>query len=218
RVEEPVWQSVSEIDSARKLLQDKRVSQRIKGLDKLNTFARQSRLADGNLIQEMVAGVIVEQSAQLRQNSMATRDQSEQPGDIESSYVIRVGINILRNRAQWRKPPTDALDLSEALLYRQDLSGMDLSGALLIKTNFQDANLSNADFSHTTLVGADFKGAVLRGANLNDADLSGALISRADLRDVDFASAEGIGTVRGGDNRCNVEFPIKDFCLSSTKL
>ena len=65
--------------------------------------------------------------------------------------------------------PLSGIDLKNANLSHADLAGADLSGAILYS-----ANLTGADLSGATLAGASLSSAILTGANLSGADLSSA--------------------------------------------
>jgi arabinogalactan oligomer / maltooligosaccharide transport system substrate-binding protein len=65
--------------------------------------------------------------------------------------------------------PLNGIDLKNANLSYADLSGADLSGAIMYS-----ANLTGADLSGATLAGASLSSAILTGANLSGADLSSA--------------------------------------------
>jgi hypothetical protein len=83
--------------------------------------------------------------------------------------------------------------LSNAILYRSNLSGADLSAAHLYRANFGKAKLSDA-----TLHGADLRQAYLREANLSRANLSGADLSGADLSGADLREADLSGAKLSG--------------------
>jgi arabinogalactan oligomer / maltooligosaccharide transport system substrate-binding protein len=65
--------------------------------------------------------------------------------------------------------PLNDVDLTNANLSHADLSGADLSGSIMYS-----ANLTGADLSRATLAGASLSSAILTGANLVGADLSSA--------------------------------------------
>jgi hypothetical protein len=82
------------------------------------------------------------------------------------------------------------ISLSEAHLFRTDLTGADLSGV-----DLSGAYLGGANLSWANLTGADLSGANLCGANLSEAclggaDLSGAYLSEANLSAADLIEAE----------------------------
>jgi len=77
-------------------------------------------------------------------------------------------------------------NLSEEVLYREDLKGIDFRFADLTGVNLEEADLKNAnlmgvDLSDSDLAGGNFSGADLSGANLGGADLSGANLTGANL-------------------------------------
>jgi arabinogalactan oligomer / maltooligosaccharide transport system substrate-binding protein len=65
--------------------------------------------------------------------------------------------------------PLNEVDLTNANLSHADLSGADLGGSIMYS-----ANLTGADLSGATLAGASLSSAILTGANLAGADLSSA--------------------------------------------
>jgi uncharacterized protein YjbI with pentapeptide repeats len=118
-------------------------------------------------------------------------------------------IGILKQGAEawnkWRaENPAVTIDLNEADLGKQVLTGVDLSHCRLRKVNLFKADLSGANFTHANLrkanlygsrlVGARFNEASLREANLGaaslqDACLDGAFLTRAELRNADLRNA-----------------------------
>lgn len=86
------------------------------------------------------------------------------------------------------------IDLSNADLSNDDLSGAPLSGIDLKNANLSHANLAGADLSgaimySANLTGADLSGATLAGASLSSAILTGANLSGADLSSADLPGA-----------------------------
>lgn len=96
------------------------------------------------------------------------------------------------------------VDLSQADLRAEDLSGANLSNATLIEiysscVNLFGAKLSNANLRAADLIGANLfdaklDGANLRGANLNFANLCVADLRGADLSNASLSAANLIGT------------------------
>ena len=72
--------------------------------------------------------------------------------------------------------PLNGVDLKNANLSHADLAGADLSGAIMYS-----ANLTGADLSGATLAGASLSYAILTGANLSGADLSSADLPGANI-------------------------------------
>jgi len=111
---------------------------------------------------------------------------------------------------QWRKDNPDIKpDLSEANLYKCDLSSTNLNDANLLKADlkFADFNMTNlkraclcgADLFMAFLLTTDFTGADLREANLSQAecymtDFSGASLQNADLTSAVLWGAKLIDT------------------------
>ena len=101
-----------------------------------------------------------------------------------------------------------AINLSNADLRYDDLSGanlsnIDLNGAKLNDADLSDTNLRDASLSGATLTGADLDGAQMRGAiltgaliedaNMKRATMTDALLNGADLNGADLNGAELIG-------------------------
>ena len=74
------------------------------------------------------------------------------------------------------------VDLSNASLYRADLTSASLSQAILTGVDFRFANLSNANFVNADLTGAEFGG---YGSKLTNANLQ-ANVTDADFREADL--------------------------------
>ncbi|AOW93771.1 hypothetical protein BFN03_16950 [Rhodococcus sp. WMMA185] len=79
-------------------------------------------------------------------------------------------------------------DLTDATLFRTNLSGTKLIGAKLADAWIGWANLANADLTGANLAGAD-----LGSSDLANADLTGANLAGADMRSVDIADANFTG-------------------------
>jgi uncharacterized protein YjbI with pentapeptide repeats len=91
------------------------------------------------------------------------------------------------------------LELTRALLEKQDLVGCDLSSSVLYRAalsrsalddcRFRGADLREAELEHTEANAADFTEAVLTGAYFRYAKLKGAVFNRATLMDARAAHA-----------------------------
>ncbi|MTJ47590.1 pentapeptide repeat-containing protein [Dolichospermum sp. UHCC 0259] len=91
---------------------------------------------------------------------------------------------------KWRNENLDVIpDLSDAFLYRADLSEANLYRSNLYRAELSETDLSSANLSEANLGRADLRGTDLRGADLRGADLSRADLSRADLSEADLSSA-----------------------------
>jgi uncharacterized protein YjbI with pentapeptide repeats len=129
--------------------------------------------------------------------------------DEEHLAVLRQGSEAWN---AWREQnPKVRPDLSQAYLYRADLSGVDLSEVNLSRANLSEAILYwdppgrtvseaigvlyGADLSRANLSGANLDGAGLSEANLSGANLHGANLSRADLSEANLSGARLIETV-----------------------
>jgi arabinogalactan oligomer / maltooligosaccharide transport system substrate-binding protein len=86
--------------------------------------------------------------------------------------------------------PNPVIDLSNADLSHDDLSGAPLSDVDLTNANLSHANLSGADLSGATMYSANLTGADLSGATLAGASLSSAILTGANLSDADLSSAD----------------------------
>jgi uncharacterized protein YjbI with pentapeptide repeats len=80
--------------------------------------------------------------------------------------------------------------LMNANLYRADLRAADLSEALLGRACLSCTHLSEANLTGASLNFADLSDADLRGAHLRGANLSGASLRSADLRESDLYGAD----------------------------
>jgi hypothetical protein len=89
-------------------------------------------------------------------------------------------------------------DLSEAYLYRANISWTDLSWANLSEANLYRANLSRANLSRANLYGANLSRANLSGADLSGADLSRAYLSGAYLSGANLSWAKLSGAKLSG--------------------
>ncbi|WP_125523621.1 pentapeptide repeat-containing protein [Streptomyces sp. WAC 05379] len=84
-------------------------------------------------------------------------------------------------------------DLTDADLMSANLTGADLSLADLSDSDLTQADLSGADLDAADLSDSDLTQADLSGANLSGADLSGANLTRADLRGANLDGADLTG-------------------------
>ena len=116
-------------------------------------------------------------------------------------------IEILKRHKLWIKSEGELgerADLSEEVLYKQELNNIDLRFSVLSGINLEQAELKNSNlmgvdlsdsdlaggnFSGADLSGADLGGADLSGANLTGANLEGANLSGVNLRDADLKGA-----------------------------
>jgi uncharacterized protein YjbI with pentapeptide repeats len=138
---------------------------------------------------------------------------------------------------QWRKDTPDTepdlrgATLSEAKLYRIDLSSVhlegtdlssadlgdaDLRGAVLQDTNFSMADLKSANFEWTDLIRVNLSGADLRGAYLfrttfQDVNFGGANLSRIDLSSFDLSTATLQKAILIGAKLSSVDFSGKNL-------
>ena len=91
---------------------------------------------------------------------------------------------------KWRKDnPSVQVDLSEANLFKANLTGV-----LLYEANLREANLLEANLIGASLDGADLSGAFLKEAKLIETDfrgatLTGACLDEANLYEADFSDA-----------------------------
>jgi uncharacterized protein YjbI with pentapeptide repeats len=110
--------------------------------------------------------------------------------------IIKKGVDIWN---RWRQEnPSIKPDLSNAWLFKADLSGADFSNANLSNAILTRANLTNAIFTEAnlyraTLIRAKLRKAILDGVNLMGADLSGANLTGAYLHraKLDWANLSG---------------------------
>lgn len=102
--------------------------------------------------------------------------------DQEHLDILKQGVETWN---QWREQHSEIKpDLSQAGLYRADLSGADLH-----QTNLYQADLSEANLSHANLYAADLRRAILGRANLHQANLQGTRLIHADLHKTDLRGA-----------------------------
>lgn len=87
------------------------------------------------------------------------------------------------------------INLSNADLNNDDLSGADLSGIDLNDTTLTSAHLSGADLSNSTLYDANLNGAELSGADLNDTTLTGAFLGSTIMNNATLTGARLNGAI-----------------------
>lgn len=124
--------------------------------------------------------------------------------------------NILDNHKLWIKSEGEQgrrADLSEAVIFGENLSGQDLRFADLSCANLEEADLKNinlmgADLSDSDLCGADLSGANLSGANLGGTDFSGAKLTGASLEGANLSGATLSGADLKGASLDFAAFPL----------
>ena len=91
---------------------------------------------------------------------------------------------------QWRKDNPDIKpDLSEANLYKCDLSSTNLNDANLLKADLKFADFNMTNLKKACLCGADLYMAFLMTTDFTGADLSEANLSQAECYMTDFSGA-----------------------------
>jgi uncharacterized protein YjbI with pentapeptide repeats len=121
--------------------------------------------------------------------------KSEQPGyslyDINSTdgrllfsaYGSSFG-QVLEDSAQ------HGIDMSNANLKGQNLTGLSLSNAKLRNADFNNANLTGTSFSHADLQAAQFSSSTVNGATFDFAKLEDSTFTDSDFSDSRFYSAD----------------------------
>ena len=110
------------------------------------------------------------------------------------------------------------VDLSNASLYRADLTSASLSQAILSGADFRFANLSNANFVNADLTGAKFGG---YGSKLTNANLQATTIDadfrEADLTDVAWLPGELWKARLFFPNRSRWRYPGEHLAIGSVR-
>lgn len=110
-------------------------------------------------------------------------------------------LNLLRDLTQDKR----RMNLTQAILYRADLSSADLEGAILNGADLSNSKLTHAKLNYASLnatsffssemVGAELMWADLKGADFNLVNLRGAILHNSDLTRATFFHADLQGSV-----------------------
>ncbi|MFM2432296.1 MAG: hypothetical protein RLZZ511_3510 [Cyanobacteriota bacterium] len=134
----------------------------------------------------------LEAAAYLLAEYKTGKRQFAQRSEVQGKAIMTApdlsGMDLRNVRLKW-------VVLTQAKLFRVNLSGACLGRAELNHTNLQESDLTNADLSFANLCGADLTDANLKCANLRHAILIDANLTGADLRGIQYEGADFTGAI-----------------------